>query len=726
MSLTIALNAAVTGLSTAQAGLDVVSSNIANVNTEGYTRKIFNQESLVLAGKGAGVDLGSISRSVDDNLLQSVRNANSTVGSLKTLNDYLKQVQDVFGTTATNSSISAAVNALAQQFQTLASDPSNATTQLQTVQAATQMANNLQTMGNTVQSLRLNADRDISIAINQVNADLKTISNLNDQIAVNTAVNRNTTDLEDKRDAAINDLSSLIDIRYFKNSNGTLTVFTTDGTTLVDSDPTPMSHVPLTVVNPTDTYTGGNFNGIIAGVRDITSSIRSGKIQGLINLRDSVLPDIQAQVDELARSLQTNINQVTNRGTAYPGSINNIIGTTKFMSSATTTATISQGEPSLILFDMAGNEVTSSRLLDTAGINFANGGTLDSMAAAMQTWLQGQDPQLANATVAFNGSGQLAINLGSDNFTIGFRDEQTATKGSLQQDATIGLDYDGDGQVDKTQMGFSNFLGLNDMFTSTTNLAEWTSGFKPANYTLTTTATRTLSFSDSANPTGIPGGTITVAPTDSLKTIADKINANFSLQGVIEADVINEAGGQRLRIRDILGNKLSVTQQGGTDAIDALDLNPSTGGISQSLQVNQTLTANFALLPKGVAQLDPVTGKYLLGSSDNSTALQLADLMTSQATVKAAGSLAGGQIGFSDYAATIVGQASSQASVAQTNLQLQGDLQSSISLKQSQMSGVNLDQEMSQLLVYQHSYAAAAKVISTTSQLFDVLNNIIR
>src|SRR5882672_7714004 len=105
MSLTLALNSAVTGLSTAQAGLDVVSANIANVNTEGYTRKIFNQESLVLAGQGAGVQLGNITRNVDENLLQSVRNANSSVGSLKATSDYLAQVQDTFGTTSTNSSI---------------------------------------------------------------------------------------------------------------------------------------------------------------------------------------------------------------------------------------------------------------------------------------------------------------------------------------------------------------------------------------------------------------------------------------------------------------------------------------------------------------------------------------------------------------------------------------------------------------------------------------------
>src|SRR5262249_17527350 len=157
-------------------------------------------------------------------------------------------------------------------------------------------------------------------------------------------------------------------------------------------------------------------------------------------------------------------------------------------------------------------------------------GTLDSMASAIQTWVQAQDSQLSNATVAFNSSGQLTINLGTDAYSIGFRDEQSPIKGSGQQDAAISLDLDGDGQVDKTTYGFSNFLGLTDFFVSTPNLTEWTSGFKPANYTLTTTAPRTLSFADSANPTGIAGATITVNPADSLETIAAAINANLALR----------------------------------------------------------------------------------------------------------------------------------------------------------------------------------------------------
>ena len=164
--------------------------------------------------------------------------------------------------------------------------------------------------------------------------------------------------------------------------------------------------------------------------------------------------------------------------------VNNIAGTRSFMSSSTETVTLSGGVPNVILYDTNGNEIASSRVLDPNGINFTNGGTIDQLASSMQTWIQAQDPQLVNATVAVNADGHFNVNLGTDTIGIAFRDQQSAIKGSAQTDTTASVDLDGDGTADKTYQGFSNFLGLNDFFTSQPDLSQWTSGFQPANYTL--------------------------------------------------------------------------------------------------------------------------------------------------------------------------------------------------------------------------------------------------
>ena len=71
MALTVGLQAALSGLAAAQGGIDATSHNVANVNTEGYTRKVFNQETITVAGRGCGVRVGTYSRKVDESIIHA-------------------------------------------------------------------------------------------------------------------------------------------------------------------------------------------------------------------------------------------------------------------------------------------------------------------------------------------------------------------------------------------------------------------------------------------------------------------------------------------------------------------------------------------------------------------------------------------------------------------------------------------------------------------------------
>ncbi|MCB2108748.1 MAG: hypothetical protein KDE14_13655, partial [Rhodobacteraceae bacterium] len=566
---------------------------------------------------------------------------------------------------------------------------------------------------------------EIERAIQEMNGLLSSISQLNDQIAVNGATQRQTEDLEDKRDVALNKLSDLIDVQYFFNSNGAVTVFTSDGTTLVDSSPVQMSHVALSLVDAAHSYAGGDFNGIFAGMRDITNSIRSGKLKSLIEMRDKTLPDTQAQLDELSRNLIEEINLVHNRGTSYPTMVSNTTGSRTFLDATNQTVTFSGGQTNVVIYDANGAERFSSRVLDPTGINFANGGTVATMAGNIQTWIQGLDPQLANATVSVNSSGKLAISLGTDNFGIAFRDEATAVKGSAQQDVTVAVDLDGDGTNDQTYAGFSNFFGLNDYFVTDPKLQQWDSDFKPSNFTLGVTAARTINFADETSTGGIVGGSITVNPGDTLEQIRDAINQNTTLQGRVTAEVVPEGNGKKLRIQHVLGEQLVVTQTGGTDAITALGLDFSENGYATKMRVSDTLVSDPSRISRGQVQFDQITGQYLLSPGDNEVASQMANMLSGQVSFKAAGSLTAGNVTFSEYSASIVSYSSTQAASIQTDYEFQTEIKTSLELKHASLSGVNLDEEMSSLLVFQQTYAASARVISTTQQLFDILNNLI-
>jgi len=727
MSLVNALNSAVSGLSTAQAGLNVISSNIANVNTEGYTRKIFMPQSRVLAGTGVGVELGDVRNAVDQNLLRDVRQERATFGELDAKSQFLRRIQDLFGTTSSNTSISHQVNNLQREWETLAAEPEKATTHLSVIQAGITVADQLSRMSKTIQGLRLDADREIERGIQEMNNQLSTIAKLNDQISLGEATGRQTEDLEDKRDVALNRLSELVDIQYFFNSNGSVSVFTTDGTTLVDSSPVAMSHSALSQVSAENSYASGDFNAIFAGLRDITNTIRSGKLAALVELRDNILPDSQAQLDELGRNLMEEINLVHNRGTSYPQMTTAATGTRTFMNSAAQTLTFSGAETRVVIYDVNGEERYSSRVLDAAGINFTNGGTVDSLASSIQTWLQAQDPQLSNASVSINSDGKFAINLGTDALGIAFRDEATSVKGSAPTDVSVAIDLDADGNADQTFKGFSNFLGLNDYFQTDQKLSQWDSDFKAANFTLGLAGARTLQFADQTDLTGIPGGTITVNPGDSLQDIADAINQNTTLQGRIRADVIPEGAGFKLRIQHELGEQLQVTQAAGNnnDAIAALGLDLSEAGVATKLRVSDALVSNPSQVSRGRVQFDDITGRYLLSNGDNQVAQEMAEMLSGQVSFKASGALSSANVTFTEFSASIVSFASTLGAGVETDLKFQNDLKTALELKHAELSGVNLDEEMSNLLVFQQTYAASAKVISVTQQLFDVLNSIL-
>ena len=112
MSLTTSLLHARSGMIAAQSGLDVVSRNIANAETEGYTKKSHNQENLVIGGVGRGVKTNEVTRKVNDNLLRELRDQNATIDKLDVLDEFLGRLELEFGKPGDKKSIADKMTAL--------------------------------------------------------------------------------------------------------------------------------------------------------------------------------------------------------------------------------------------------------------------------------------------------------------------------------------------------------------------------------------------------------------------------------------------------------------------------------------------------------------------------------------------------------------------------------------------------------------------------------------
>lgn len=308
MSLTIALNAALSGLRASQTGIELVSRNVSNATTEGYTRKTVPQDALIIGGQGAGVKLGEVTRQVNYQLQRDVRNGGSQAANLSVLQDFLSRFELSLGKPGDNTSIGNVVGALGDSFRTLATSPESVTAQTAVVNQAQQLAGTFNRLGNAVQSLRGEAERGIADAVGNVNRLLTDIESLNGQIVTANSTGRSSADLEDQRDRKLDALAKEIGINYFKRDNGEVTITTASGRTLLDGVAHQLTFTPVAQVTAGAAYPA-TLDGVMLDGVDLfqtppitppMTEVATGRLAGLADLRDRILPQAQLQLDELA------------------------------------------------------------------------------------------------------------------------------------------------------------------------------------------------------------------------------------------------------------------------------------------------------------------------------------------------------------------------------------------------------------------------------------------
>ena len=436
MSINSASYMAYSALMAIQVQMTVASSNIANADTTGYSEETANLAALVSGGAGAGVTVTGITGNVDKMLIKSLIGAASDVGSANSLNNYLDQLQQLYGSTGNSSgagtSLGNTLASLETAMSSLAGTPSDASLQASAVAALKAVGTQLNQISSGIQKLRGNADQDIGSAVKDVNQQLQLISSLNSQIAQATAGGQSTAALEDQRNTALQDVASKMNINYFTAPNGSVQVYTTSGQALVDNAAHPITYTPASSVSQSTKYSAtppSGFAGIMVNGQDITSQITSGSIGALVSLRDTVLPGAQSQLDQLATQLESSLNAVHNQGTSLPPPAT-LTGTAAVTSS---TALNAKGTVRLAITDAKGN------LVSYQDLDLSKYATVGDLVSAING--------ISGMSASVNSSGNLVISStnSSDGVAI---NEMSSSVGSSGQ-------------------GFSDFFGLNDLVTGT-------------------------------------------------------------------------------------------------------------------------------------------------------------------------------------------------------------------------------------------------------------------
>jgi flagellar hook-associated protein 1 FlgK len=302
MSLIDPLSIALSGISNTNRTLAVISQNIANANTPGYIHESHQQTALDASGLPLGVRSGLTVRDLDVALQSQLTLQNAAVGQDATRASALARIDQVQGKPGAGGDLVALIGKLRDSFSTLLTDPASTPQQQSVVDQAETLAAQLHVTADAIVQQRQAAQDGLVADIGTLNADLNRIGGLSRQIIQVRGVGGSTADLENQRDAAAQDASKLLGLKFVAQSNGDMTVLTVSGLQL-PTDGSPGLKVTPATLGPASYYPGGGAPAVTLHGQDVTLSLNAGSIGAAATLRDTTLPTYQGSLDEFALTL---------------------------------------------------------------------------------------------------------------------------------------------------------------------------------------------------------------------------------------------------------------------------------------------------------------------------------------------------------------------------------------------------------------------------------------
>jgi len=324
MSLSQAFSTSMSGLRTAQAGLSLVAANVANAETPGYVRKTQVQAS---SATGSGVYVASVIREMDAYLQRQMR-IEASGGSYASLrSEFYTRLQSIYGTPGSETTIETSFNNFTNALQSLSTSPDDPAARSKVINAAQVLTQQLASTTASIQSLRGEAEIGISDAAQRANVAMSKIASLNLQIASSPVQDARLAALMDQRDAYVDELSQLMDIRVINGNSNQVSIFTTSGVQLVGNEAAQFAFSPQGTVTANSIWKADQSTSTLGtlmlvapnGVQvDLlaTGAIRSGEIAAYVEMRDHVLVEAQAQLDAFAAAMASALSNEKIAGSA--------------------------------------------------------------------------------------------------------------------------------------------------------------------------------------------------------------------------------------------------------------------------------------------------------------------------------------------------------------------------------------------------------------------------
>ncbi len=702
MSLNSILGAATSGLFAAQTQLKVVSDNIANVNTPGYAQEAVSQTPVAGSDLAGGVQIGQITRVVDQFLQQASLNAQAQSGSSGAMSSMLDQAQQLFGDPSTSTGYFSQLEQTFADITSAIQSPSSTVPRDQVVADVQNFLSQSSSISNQLQQLSVQADSQISDNVTKANNLLSQISQLNQSIVAEKASGGGAAGSQNAQSALVDQLSSLLDVKVSARADGGVDIRAGDGSLLVGTGGA------ATLSYSSSGATAGQLMVTQANGQARQLTANSGALQGLLAMRNQQLPSISSQLDQYVSQAVDQINRAHNASTAVPPP-NTLTGANTGLDLPTALSGFT-GKSSIGVVDQNGVVQQQVDIDFGAGKMSINGSAAAAVSFTPSTFLATLNTELGGKATATFSNGALSISAATSTNGIAIGDDATTPSG-------------------KAGRGFSDFFGLNDLITS--------SGYPNAGTGLQGTDSNgftaggqiTIRLQD-ANGSTLRLAQVTVPSGGTMSGLVAALNSSQTGVGLYGAFNL-DSKGQLTFTPSQQGVSMTVmgdNSQWGTSgpSISQLFGLPSTGQspLAQSFSVRADIADDSMKLALG--QFDPTigAGNQALAVGDSRGGQLLANIGQNTVQFGAAGSFGALSTTLSNYGAQFAGAIAQKASSADSNNSNAQSLATEAQSRRSSVEGVSMDQELVNLTTYQQAYNANARLLQAVSQLYQTLLNI--
>src|SRR5271166_1131366 len=347
MSLSTAFNVISSAFAANAAQTAVVSNNIANANTPGYSREIAN----VVTNSYGGADVASVTREANAALLEQAASSTSQAATHQAISDGLSTLAQTVDDSSSASSTSGADQNGASPSAMLANlqsalttyevSPDSSLAAHAAVSAASDLASSLNSASATVTQVREQADQNMASSVTTINSLLSRFTAANNAVVTGLQTGANVSSAEDTRDSLVTQLAQQIGVSTTTAANGSQSIYTDSGVTLFQDTPRTVSFTATpTLVD------GANGAPVTADGVPITGPnspmpIQSGALAGYAALRDTLAPQYQAQLDQIAGGLINAFSESDQSGAGLPSlpGLFTTPGATSLPSTSSTSAT---------------------------------------------------------------------------------------------------------------------------------------------------------------------------------------------------------------------------------------------------------------------------------------------------------------------------------------------------------------------------------------------------